>query len=165
MLIQIEGGSGKILVELVWEMPLIEKIAALVSIVTVVGLIAGVASPTLWPSILGRLLQRLESKPSKGSVEWLSERTMGSSVPPDFASHCDQVEDLQLVESGDEALGKGTPFVAGDEVSGDVDVEAIWSDLIESGKISSDQDEQANQLINGWKRSRASGSEPEETLK
>ena len=61
--------------ELVWETPLIERVAALVSFLTVVGLIAGVVSPTLWPALLGRLrLSRRRPLP-RGSVAWLPDLT------------------------------------------------------------------------------------------
>lgn len=103
-----------------WETPLIERVAALVSFLTVVGLIAGVVSPTLWPSLFGRLrLSRTRTLP-QGSVAWLPDlTTIQDAQPESDALHAADEADAASPE-GD--AGTSSPGDAGDQVGSGEDL-------------------------------------------
>jgi len=114
MLMPIEAASGNVSVELVWKTPLIERTAALVSLLTVIGLIAGAVSPTLWPSLLGRLrLSRRRPLP-QGSVAWLPDLTTIQEAQPE--SDALQAADDADAASAERDPGTSSPCEVGDEV-------------------------------------------------
>ena len=90
MLMPIESVSGNVSVELVWETPLNERVAAIISLLTVVALGAFIVDGLLFGGqwfvelqsrLRGRWIKR-NPKP-KGSVEWLSDSTNPDEISPD----------------------------------------------------------------------------------
>ena len=99
--------------ELVWKTPLIERTAALVSLLTVIGLIAGAVSPTLWPSLLGRFrLSRRRPLP-QGSVAWLPDLTTIQDAQPE--SDARQAADEAEAVSDEGDPGTSSPGDVGDK--------------------------------------------------
>jgi len=120
MLMPIEAASGRVSVELVWKTPLIERTAALVSLLTAIGLFAGVVSPTLWPSLLGRLRRPRERTRPQGRVAWLADlTTIQDAQPESDALHAADEADAA---SAERHPGASSPGDVGDEVGSGEDL-------------------------------------------
>jgi len=164
MVMPIEGSSGEIHIELVWETPMIERLATIISLLTSIGLMIFVLDGVLNK---GRLfatvakplrLPRKREKP-RGSVEWLHDiptnDASSSEAEHAYPSGLDQTLDHTSSE-GSDALD----FIeVVDEIGDREDVELLWQQLKEDGKLSSVSDEEVEKWMARWRNSKTGENE------
>ena len=164
MLMPIEGVSGKIHLELVWETPMIERLATIISLLTAIGLGIFVVDSVLNK---GRLFAKLikflglsrEKERPRGSIEWLPDiptHTTSSSE----AGHA-PVPDLNqtLDQTSSEASDAFDSIEVVNEIGNHKKVELLWKQLKEDGKLNSVSDEEVETLMERWRASRTDEDE------
>jgi hypothetical protein len=164
MLMPIEGVSGEIHIELVWETPMIERLATIISLLTALALVLFVVDGALNKGRLFATLAKPLKLPRKrerprGSVEWLHDiptndasSSEAEHAPP---SGLDQALDHTSSE-GSDALD----FIeVVDEIGDREDVEHLWQQLTEDGKLSSVSDEEVDKLMAKWRNSKTDENE------
>jgi hypothetical protein len=159
MLMPIEGVSGEIHIQLVWETPMIDRLATVISLLTSIGLMIFVVDGVLNKGRLFATLTKSLRLPSKkdrprGSVEWLHDiptnDTSSSEAELAPPSGLDQALDPTSSE-GSDALD----FIdVVDEIGDREDVELLWQQLKEDGKLNSVSDEEVEKLMARWRNSK-----------
>lgn len=127
-----------------------------VSLLTIGVLLVYVASPTTGQSVLERLLRFRRSSVSKGWVEWLHDQSSAALEPLINASHIDEAsEDLHAarVAGSRETLEQWN--IDGDIGVDVAEVEALWTMLVDKGKVPAAGSTEADKLIRRWRLSRS----------
>ena len=151
MVMPVEGVSGDAHVELVWETPLVEKLATGASVITFMALGAflidglllggnvseGLAHRVKWP---------WNKEPVKGSDDWQMETEVDAGEPERINPYATVPPTAASTEGSREreSLVSGIPE----------DIEAMWLTHVESQQPSPGEDKSANKMIDSWKRIR-----------
>ena len=164
MLMPIEGVAGEIHIELVWETPMIERLATIISLLAAIGLAIFVIDIVLnkgrlFATLIKALkLPRKKEKP-RGSVEWLHDIPAGDVS----SAEAEQVTPLDLDQKLDHTSSRGSDdfdFIeVVDELGSPEGVELLWKQLKEDGKLSSISDEEVENLMARWRASRTDANE------
>ncbi len=164
MLMPIEGVSEEIQVELVWETPMIEKLASMISLLTVIGLLIFVVDSVFnngrLVSALITLLKRSRKRERpRGSVAWLHDIPSNdmSSSEAEHASPPDLDQAIDLTSSEDSDPLDSIEVV--DEIGSREKVELLWQQLKQDGKLSSVSDEEVERLMSRWRTSKTDENE------
>ena len=151
MLMPIEGVSGEVHVELVWETPLVERLATGISVFTFMALGAflidglflggkvyeGLAHRVKWP--------KKKERP-RGSVEWQME----AGVSAGERDLMDSIATFPPVAGSTEGSRRRESLESGDPD----DTDALWLKHVESQKSSADEDSSAKRMIESGRRAR-----------
>ena len=151
MVMPIEGVSGDAHIELVWETPIVERLATGVSMLTFMALGAFVADGLFlggkgYEGLAHRLKWLKKKEQPEGSVEWQmeTEADAGESEFGDSSVTIPPVGRLPKGSLQQEPLKSADPE----------DIEALWLKHVESQRSSADEDSSAERMIESSRRAR-----------
>lgn len=158
MLIPVETASRSLSVALEWETPFVERIAALLSLLTAGGLFAYVfdglfLEGKVFNRVRDRIRKRTKSEKPRGSVEWLDNPQW---EPADEGEPFGQIP--HVPEEAHEVKTETDPGPSGEfSLSGNRDsatVEALWDEYVSRDKPAKAKDGEVSELIGWWRKSR-----------
>ncbi|MCH8878191.1 MAG: hypothetical protein IIA89_15475 [Chloroflexi bacterium] len=147
----IEGVSGEVHVELVWETPLVERLATGVSVLTFMALGAFLIDGLfLGGKVYERLAHRVKwpkkKEQPRGSVEWQME----AGVSAGEQDLMDSIATFSPVAGSTGGRRQRESLESGDPEA----IEAMWMNHVESQKSSAGEDTSTERMIESGRRAR-----------